>query len=92
MSRLRSAPIVSIRATPFPAPSPALQAHLPVDRLQQWVTLFMLTGAESLAVTALGFPVSWLAMRVARVGLQLRRFVRCHPVGMLPLLQGSSLL
>ena len=44
----------------------AVQAHFPVDRLQQWVTLFMLTGAESLAVTSLGFPVSTLAQRESR--------------------------
>ncbi|KAL4458960.1 hypothetical protein ABPG75_013825 [Micractinium tetrahymenae] len=33
------------------------QAYLPQDRLQQWITFWMLTGAESLAVTALGFPI-----------------------------------
>lgn len=68
MLRLRSAPPFHPRHS-FPAPAPTLQSHLPVDRLQQWVTLFMLTGAESLAVTALGFPVSWLAMFMARIGL-----------------------
>ncbi|PRW59618.1 hypothetical protein C2E21_1877 [Chlorella sorokiniana] len=50
----------------------AYESHLPLDRLQQWVTLFMLTGAESLAVTALGFPVRLplhLPLQFAAMGL-----------------------
>lgn len=52
------------RAAPthHPLPrTPALQAHLPLERLQQWITFWMLTGAESLCVTSLGFPVRLLA-------------------------------
>ncbi len=37
---------------------PPLQVHLTPDRAQQWGTFWMLTGAESLCVTALGLPVS----------------------------------
>ncbi|PSC76218.1 hypothetical protein C2E20_0785 [Micractinium conductrix] len=33
------------------------QHHLPRHCLQHWITFWMLTGSESLAVTALGFPI-----------------------------------
>ncbi|KAL4431618.1 hypothetical protein ABPG77_001460 [Micractinium sp. CCAP 211/92] len=51
------------------------QANLPHDRLQQWVTFWMLTGAESLAVTALGFPIRLqlhLPLQFAAMGLASR--------------------
>jgi hypothetical protein len=37
--------------------TPRVQAHLLPDSAQQWGTFWMLTGAESLCVTALGLPV-----------------------------------
>lgn len=41
----------------LPQPHP-LQAHLPSHRLQQWVCFWRVTGAEGLAMTALGLRVS----------------------------------
>jgi hypothetical protein len=39
-------------------PWSCLQAHLAPDRLAHTVTWWLLSGAESLFITALGFPVS----------------------------------
>jgi hypothetical protein len=44
------------------APFCSPQAHLASGRLQQWISFWRLTGAESLFITAMGFKVTSCVM------------------------------
>lgn len=60
---------------PAPRSPPAAQARLPAERAQQWVAFWMLTGSETLCVSAIGFPVSlpcWPVLRRAAVAPRAR--------------------
>lgn len=73
----------------LPCFAPTLQVHLPLERLQDWLPFWHLSGAESLLATAMGFllrqrlhlPLQCATLAVALASLPAMCAQVCGPVG-----------